>query len=122
MCIYGTALLSACLLAGLAAGRALGVLLGVDADVGGVGIAMILLVTGCHALHRRGLMQPPTEKGVTFWAQMYVPIVVAMAASQNVLGALSGGVMAVAAGLAVVLASFVVVGLLTRMAGGGDRA
>jgi malonate transporter MadL subunit len=46
MIIYGTALLSACLLAGLTLGRCLGELLGVDADIGGVGIAMILLILG----------------------------------------------------------------------------
>jgi malonyl-CoA/methylmalonyl-CoA synthetase len=92
MPIYGTALLSFCLLAGLTVGRMIGSALGVDADIGGVGIAMILLIVGSDMLQRRGLMKPPTESGILFWGQMYVPIVVAMAASQNVLGALSGGV------------------------------
>lgn len=53
MPIYGTALLSACLLIGLSLGRFLGLLLGVDADIGGVGIAMILLILGCDALPRQ---------------------------------------------------------------------
>ena len=44
MIIHGTALVSLCLLAGLATGRLLGGALGVDADVGGVGIAMLLLI------------------------------------------------------------------------------
>ncbi len=122
MVIYGTALLSACLIMGLAAGRWLGALLGVEADVGGVGIAMILLILGSHQLQRRQWMPPPTEKGITFWAQMYVPIVVAMAASQNVLGALSGGVMAVAAGLAVVALSFIAAGLMTRLAATREKS
>jgi malonate transporter MadL subunit len=122
MAIYGTALLSACLLAGLTLGRCLGELLGVDADIGGVGIAMILLILGCDWLYRRGRMKPPTEAGISFWGQIYVPIVVAMAASQNVLGAISGGVMAILAGLAVVMVCFVLVGVLVRWGGGGESS
>ena len=122
MAIYGTALLSACLLAGLTLGRCLGELLGVDADIGGVGIAMILLILGCDWLHRSGRMKPPTEAGISFWGQIYVPIVVAMAASQNVLGALSGGLMAILAGLAVVVVCFVLVGVLVRWEGGGESS
>jgi len=122
MAIYGTALLSACLLAGLTLGRCLGELLGVDADIGGVGIAMILLILGCDWLYRRGRMKPPTEEGISFWGQIYVPIVVAMAASQNVLGAISGGVMAILAGLAVVMVCFVLVGVLVRWGGGGESS
>jgi malonate transporter MadL subunit len=122
MAIYGTALLSACLLAGLTLGRCLGELLGVDADIGGVGIAMILLILGCDWLYRSGRMKPPTEAGISFWGQIYVPIVVAMAASQNVLGALSGGLMAILAGLAVVMVCFVLVGVLVRWGGGGESS
>jgi malonate transporter MadL subunit len=122
MAIYGTALLSACLLAGLTLGRCLGELLGVDADIGGVGIAMILLILGSDWLYRSGRMRPPTEAGISFWGQIYVPIVVAMAASQNVLGAISGGVMAILAGLAVVMICFVLVGVLVRWGGGGESS
>ena len=122
MIIYGTALLSACLMAGLTLGRCLGELLGVDADIGGVGIAMILLILGCDWLQRSGRMKPPTEAGISFWGQIYVPIVVAMAASQNVLGALSGGLMAILAGLAVVVVCFVLVGVLVRWGGGGESS
>lgn len=114
MPIYGTALLSLCLLTGLTVGRMIGAALGVDADIGGVGIAMLLLIIGCDALQRRGLMKAPTESGIVFWGQMYVPIVVAMAASQNVLGALSGGLMAALAGLVAVAASFVLVAVLAK--------
>jgi malonate transporter MadL subunit len=95
-------------------GRMLGMLLGVDADIGGVGIAMILLILCCNALQRRGLMKEPTESGITFWGQMYVPIVVAMAASQNVRGAISGGLMAILAGLSAVGLSFVLVAALAK--------
>lgn len=121
MPIYGTALLSTCLLVGLTLGRLMGSALGVEADIGGVGIAMILLILGCDALQSRGLMKPPTESGITFWGQMYVPIVVAMAASQNVLGALNGGLMAVVAGLAAVAACFALVAFFARMGKGDEK-
>lgn len=114
MPIYGTALLSLCLLTGLTVGRMIGAALGVDADIGGVGIAMILLIIGCDWLHRTGRMKPPTEAGITFWGNIYVPIVVAMAASQNVRGALTGGVMAALAGLSAVGLSFVLVAVLAK--------
>lgn len=116
MSIHGTALLSICLLLGLAVGRLIGAGLGIDADIGGVGIAMLLLIGGSHILERRGLMTSALEHGVTFWGQMYVPIVVAMAASQNVRGALTGGRMAMAAGLAAAAAGFLLVALLVRAA------
>jgi len=44
MIIYGVALLSTCLVIGMLIGQALGAALGIDANVGGVGIAMLLLV------------------------------------------------------------------------------
>ncbi len=44
MPIYGTALLSICLIAGLIVWRLIGMAVGVDANVGGVGIAMLLLI------------------------------------------------------------------------------
>lgn len=122
MPIYGTALLSICLLIGLSIGRMIGAALGVDADIGGVGIAMILLIVGCNLLQRRGLMKAPTESGITYWGQMYVPIVVAMAASQNVFGALSGGMMAALAGISTVVLSFLLVGLLARKGPKGESS
>lgn len=91
MIIYGVALLSLCTLAGLFIGEILGVLLGVPANVGGVGIAMLLLIFVGNYLGKRGLLSAKTEQGVEFWSAVYIPIVVAMAAQQNVLGALSGG-------------------------------
>ena len=44
MVVYGVALLSFCMLAGVFLGRLLGYLLGIDANVGGIGIAMLLLI------------------------------------------------------------------------------
>ena len=115
MVIYGTALLSICLLAGVLAGRLLGMLVGLDKDIGGVGIAMLLLILSCDFLHRTGRLKPPGEQGIVFWSSIYIPIVVAMAASQDVLAAVQGGLLAVVAGVLVVLISFALVPLISRI-------
>ena len=111
MIIYGVAFLALCTLFGLFIGELLGKLLGIPANVGGVGIAMLLLIF----LGKRGLFTGKAEQGVEFWSDIYIPIVVAMAAQQNVLGALSGGPMAILAGTVAVLASFAMVPLLDRL-------
>ena len=60
-------------------------------------------------------LTPITEKGIGFWSAMYIPIVVAMAARQNVVSALSGGWMAIIAGVAAVAASFAMIPVLARL-------
>lgn len=130
MAIYGTALLSICLLAGLALGRLLGWGVGLDKNIGGVGIAMLLLILACDRLHQSGRLKLPTESGITFWSAIYIPIVVAMAASQNVAAAIAGGWVAFLAGTLSVIACFAMVPLISRMGnnkseqggadGGGD--
>ncbi|WP_323614040.1 malonate transporter subunit MadL [Pseudomonas putida] len=115
MIIYGVAFLALCTLVGLFIGELLGKLLGVPANVGGVGIAMLLLIFIGSYLNKRGLIKAKSEQGVEFWSAIYIPIVVAMAAQQNVLGALSGGPMAITAGVVAVVASFAMVPLLDRI-------
>jgi len=115
MAIYGTALLAICLLAGVIVGRVLGLAIGVDANVGGVGIAMLLLILGCERLRRSGHMARPTEQGILFWSAIYIPVVVAMAASQNVRVAVSGGPVAIVAGVFSVVACFALVPVISRI-------
>lgn len=115
MVIYGTALLSICLLSGLLIGRFLGMLMGIDANVGGVGIAMLLLILISDRLQRAGHLPQPTRTGILFWSSIYIPIVVAMAASQNVRAALTGGPAALVAGVLVVILSFAMVPVISRM-------
>lgn len=104
MVIYGVALLAGCMMAGLIVGDLLGQLLGIDSNLGGVGIAMLLLIFSTSWLKDRGRLPEATVSGINFWNAMYIPIVVAMAASQNVAAAFSGGLVAILAGaLAVVL-------------------
>lgn len=116
MVIYGVALLSFCMLVGLLAGELLGDLLGVgdDANVGGVGIAMLLLIVLSSLSGKKFELSVPTANGVSFWSAMYIPIVVAMAARQDVIAAVSGGWMAIVAGVAAVAVSFAMIPLLDK--------
>lgn len=123
MIIYGVALLAICTLTGMFIGDLLGALFGVPSNVGGVGIAMLLLIFGGSYLSQRGLLQAKTSQGIEFWSAIYIPIVVAMAAQQNVVGALSGGPAAILAGLAAVILSFALVPVISRIGhkeGNGD--
>jgi malonate transporter MadL subunit len=113
--IYGVALLAFCSVTGLLVGEALGALLGVKANVGGVGFAMLLLIYLTDRLKLAGAFPTVSASGVTFWSSMYIPIVVAMAAQQNVLGAVKGGPMVLLAGAVGVVLSFVMVPLLARL-------
>jgi malonate transporter MadL subunit len=120
MVIYGVALLSICMLAGVLVGDVLGILIGVEANVGGVGIAMILLLLLSNLSHYRFRLTPMTESGVGFWSAMYIPIVVAMAARQNVIAAVSSGWLAIIAGTAAVAVGFLMIPVLSRI-GRGDK-
>lgn len=121
MIIYGVALLSACLILGMLVGQALGLALGIDANVGGVGIAMLLLVVSSNSARFKSLTSGTAAQGIQFWSAMYIPIVVAMAAQQNVAAAASGGLLAVVAGVAAVAVSFALVPVISRL-GAADAA
>ena len=121
MVIYGVALLSFCMLVGVFVGDLLGEVIGVQANVGGVGIAMILLLVLSNFDSRELKLSQITEKGIGFWSAMYIPIVVAMAARQNVFSALSGGWMAIVAGVAAVAASFALIPMLAHFGQGGQN-
>ncbi|MFJ3485726.1 malonate transporter subunit MadL [Pseudomonas sp. NPDC090202] len=114
MIIYGVALLAICTLAGVILGDLLGVLLGVKSNVGGVGIAMILLICARLFMQKRGGMSQGCEMGVGFWGAMYIPVVVAMAAQQNVVTALKGGPIAVIAAIGSVLVCGCTIALISR--------
>lgn len=120
MVIYGVALLAGCFLAGMFLGDLLGVVLGVQANVGGVGIAMLFLILISDALIKRGRLKPVTREGVVFWSAIYIPVIVAMAARQNVVAALDGGLMAFVAGALAVVVCFVLVPVISRMGGVGE--
>lgn len=113
MVVYGVALLAFCVLVGQFTGDLLGIALGVKANVGGVGIAMLLLIWFSHLGAERLRPGSPSGTGVAFWSAMYIPVIVAMAASQNVVSAVSAGVVALTAGVLAVAASFVLIPVLS---------
>jgi malonate transporter MadL subunit len=115
MVIYGVALLSACMLVGMVVGELLGMAVGVKANVGGVGIAMLLLILVSDHLRKDFRLDEWTEQGIAFWSAIYIPIVVAMAAQQNVVAALKGGPAAVLAGTLAVVVSFALVPVISRI-------
>ena len=114
MIIYGVALLAICTLVGIVAGDLLGALMGVQSNVGGVGIAMLLLIFVRLYMHRHGGLSKECELGVGFWGAMYIPVVVAMAAQQNIVTALHGGPMAVLAAIGSVLLCGATIALISR--------
>ena len=115
MVIYGVALLSVCLIIGMVLGETLGVALSVEANVGGVGIAMLLLVFASNSKKFKALTEGASGSGIKFWSAMYIPIVVAMAARQNVAAAMDGGLLALTAGVAAVAVSFALVPVISRI-------
>jgi len=117
MTISGVALLAICTLLGAVLGDLLGLGLGVKANVGGVGLAMIFLIAGRTMLVRRGLLNEGVKLGVGFWGAMYIPIVVAMAANQNVVASVASGPMVVFAAAATVVICFAAVAVISRLSG-----
>lgn len=115
MLVYGVALLSVCLVLGMLLGQALGLVLNVDANVGGVGIAMLFLVLASNSNTFKSLTEGAAGSGIKFWSAMYIPIVVAMAAQQNVAAAVDGGVLALVAGVAAVVVSFALVPVISKI-------
>jgi len=115
MIIYGVAILSVSMLAGLVIGDLLGAAISVQANVGGVGIAMLMLILLSNMNAKKFRLGEFTASGISFWSAMYIPIVVAMAATQNVYAALTGGTLALLAGGLAVAGSFALIPLMTKL-------
>ncbi|MBK0062533.1 MULTISPECIES: malonate transporter subunit MadL [unclassified Acinetobacter] len=117
MIIYGTAILAICHLLGDYLGNTLGMFLGVKANVGGVAISMILLILSKELLAKKGYLPQVTQFGILYWSGMYIPIVVAMSAGQNVVAALSGGVLGIIVSVASLVGTVLVIRYLNRLSG-----
>ena len=115
MKIYGVALLAACFLVGQIVGELLGRLVHLQVNVGGVGFAMILLIVAGDYLRKRNLLSKEPEQGILFWSAMYIPVVVAMSATQNVKAAVKGSWTALAVGVLVTLFMLYLVPVLSRI-------
>lgn len=109
MIIYGVALLAFCFLTGNYIGDILGALLGVKANVGGVGFAMLLLIILTNKGIDAGWLDKKGQEGIA-----YIPIVVAMSSIQDVVAALSGGTIAVLGGVLGVALGFVFIPILRK--------
>ena len=114
MNIYGVSLLAFCFLFGKIIGTYIGSLIGLSGDVGGVGFSMFLLVYINSYLKKKNINTSKSENGIIFWSTMYIPIVIAMSASQNVKAALIGGVLAVVVGVTVTFVAFILVPILSK--------
>jgi len=114
MIIFGTALLAVCHLLGIFLGDLLGQALGVKTNVGGVGIAMLLLIFARLYMQKRDILPKLTELGVEYWGAMYIPVVVAMAAQQDMVSALRGGPVAVLSAMAAVAVCACVIAAINR--------
>ena len=115
MKIYGVAVLVFCFLIGKYLGGILAGLIGISGDVGGVGFAMLLLMFANGFLKRFNWYEVQTKSGVLFWSSMYIPVIVAMAATRNVHAALDGGWTALIVGVMVTLVGFLLVPLLSKI-------
>ena len=99
MLLKGVALLAGCFIMGQLMGEVLGFWIGIHSNVGGVGFAMLLLILSQNDLDKKGIFHTEMEEGILFWSKMYIPIIVAMSAIQNVRVAFTNGILAILAGI-----------------------
>ncbi len=112
--IYGVALLAGCMFMGSFFGNLLGLLTGLNSDIGGVGFAMILLLLLTNSPKITKFLPETYTKGINFWKEMYIPVTIAMSASQNVISALNGGLLALVSGVSVVLIMLLLIPLFNK--------
>lgn len=96
--INGVAIIAVCMFSGFFAGDIIGEAIGIGSNVGGVGFAMFLLLLATDKMKERGKLSKDISEGIGFWQAMYIPIVIAMTATQDVVAAVSSGFYAIAAG------------------------
>lgn len=112
--IFGTAMISLCMLAGYIVGESIGMLLGIGTNVGGVGFSMVALLLLTDRMRKKGRLSQDIQRGIQFWKGMYIPVVVAMSASQDVVSAVTHGSVAVLAGIAAVGTVFLLMYFISR--------
>ncbi len=115
MKIYGVAILAGCFIVGQVIGNAIGQWVNIPGNMGGVAFAMFLLILVNERARKRGLIKTDTVEGIQFWNAMYIPVVVALSATQNVKAALSGGWVALVVGVAATGCCLLLVPLLSKI-------
>lgn len=106
--------LALCMLLGKYIGTCFGTLVGINADVGGVGFAILLLLFVGNSRVFSFTKRQDFKDGMAFWKKMYIPVVVAMAASQNVYRMLNSGMVAIVGGAASVAFPFLLLYILHK--------
>ena len=112
--IYSLVTLALCMLLGKYLGTLRGALVGIGGDVGGVGFAIILLLFVGNSKLFSFTKRQDFKDGMTFWKKMYIPVVVARAASQNVYRVLTSGMVAIVGGAAAVAFPFLLLYILHK--------
>ena len=112
--IYSLVTLALCMLLGKYIGTCFGTLVGIHADVGGVGFAILLLLFVGNCPKFRFTKKQEFIQAMNFWKRMYIPVVVAMAASQNVYRMLTSGMVAIVGGAAAVAFPFLLLYILHK--------
>jgi len=116
MVIYGFGLVAICMFIGTFLGRSLGMILGISGNVGGVGFAMLLLVAITNYLEGKGRpLHENTQNGIRLLSALYIPIIVAMAARQNVVAAFEGGAVAFLAGGVATIGAMLCIPFITKL-------
>ena len=76
---------------------------------------MLLLIVFHDFLQKRHFFPAESEKGVLFWSQMYIPVIVAMSATQNAALAIHSGVLALLAGIIPVFMCFACIPFISKL-------
>ena len=113
--IYGVATLAACMLLGTVIGTAFGNLIGAGTEIGSVGFAMLLLILVTNSKKLTFVQKPAFIQGISYWKAMFIPVVIAMTATQDVFHMLSSSIVAIAAGAAAVGFSFLMLFVLHKI-------
>lgn len=113
--IYGLGIVAGCYFVGNFLGRLLGQGLGIGGNVGGVGLAMLVLVLVSLKMQQYGGFSERTQKGILFLSSIYIPVIVAMAAKQNVVAAINGGAIALLAGGVATIGAMCLVPLISKI-------
>ena len=124
MVIYGVLLLSLCYFAGLFVGEVTGRLVGLNANVGGVGFAMLflLLLSSYSETVKTSLKNERFSDGLRFWQNMYIPVVIAMSASQDVVKAVRSGWLAILCGITLTVLSLCLIPFVSRISSSKNKA
>jgi len=115
MKIYGVAILAGCFLVGHLVGDYFGKIFHLNGNLGGVGFAMLLLIFVYDYAKKKSWLAQESENGILFWSTMYIPVVVAMSATQNVKAAMSGGFMALLVGIIATALCYLLIPIMSKM-------